>query len=581
VLAMQPQLTSSSVLEISPLITGGFSCVGHIPILDKGRFRIVDLAEFPHGAPVSGEKDTYYVPQHIRILTHDAETGFRWAHPDRYYIHRRLKGVRITYDRARTTTVSESHSLYCFVDGKCQRTMPADAAGLLTPRVFDIPRLAGRITTIPGPHGQQLTLDADLGWWIGVTIGDGWVSMARNYIKGVCCSGAIKSSILPTWAAIAEQRFGKGPGKPNDRDKADQNAWGTARKLTINSKTIGEWVLPLIGHTAAGKHLPAFSMHAPEAFQRGLLAGLMDTDGHCDDTKSGRFNAAITTKSVKLADQLVWLFSIMGVDANAIERTNNAGRKAMVIYPSLLGLAALDLPLRDTKTRHGLEKLGKSPRSSQYITDVVPVTQAECDTMLQQYLGTAATAKHNKDRKAFTEYTALRKTRKQGHIGRYTAAAIFARIATKMPKTLCDRLQSSVRWSRVTRVAPDIVQDMYDLRVPGGSYTFVLSNKLSVFDSADFDGDAMQFHVPSSDEAVREAKEKLFPSQNLLSISEFEPMHAPTNEYISGLWAASTKKNPNKGVKVFRNAEDAINAYHRGEIGVDQRVEIVETGKAR
>ena len=97
---------------------------------------------------------------------------------------------------------------------------------------------------------------------------------------------------------------------------------------------------------------------------------------------------------------------------------------------------------------------------------------------------------------------------------------------------------------------------------------------------ADFDGDAMQFHIPSAADAVEEAKEKLLPSKNLLSVSTFEPIHQPTQEYIGGLYAASTGRSK-KPTRTFRTTEDAIKAYRRGEIGVGQRVEIVETGKPR
>jgi DNA-directed RNA polymerase beta' subunit len=94
--------------------------------------------------------------------------------------------------------------------------------------------------------------------------------------------------------------------------------------------------------------------------------------------------------------------------------------------------------------------------------------------------------------------------------------------------------------------------------------------------NADFDGDAMQFHVPGDDEAVQEAKEKLLPSRNLLSSTSFDVQHKPSQEYVGGLWAASKKKD-NKRPRVFRSKKDAIDAYKRGEIGVGQRIEILES----
>jgi len=91
---------------------------------------------------------------------------------------------------------------------------------------------------------------------------------------------------------------------------------------------------------------------------------------------------------------------------------------------------------------------------------------------------------------------------------------------------------------------------------------------------ADFDGDAMQFHVPSSDDAVEEAKDKLLPSKNLLATSDFDIHYAPSQEYIGGLWAATTQVSPTPP-RVFKSKRDAIAAYMRGEISPGQQVEIV------
>ena len=92
---------------------------------------------------------------------------------------------------------------------------------------------------------------------------------------------------------------------------------------------------------------------------------------------------------------------------------------------------------------------------------------------------------------------------------------------------------------------------------------------------ADFDGDAMQYHVPVSDEAVEEAVERMLPSRNLLSPADFKsPVHKPTQEYTGGLYAASaaTSRRP---TRTFRNSADVLAAYRRGEIEIDDKVDIL------
>ncbi len=98
--------------------------------------------------------------------------------------------------------------------------------------------------------------------------------------------------------------------------------------------------------------------------------------------------------------------------------------------------------------------------------------------------------------------------------------------------------------------------------------------------NADFDGDAMQFHVPGTDEAVKEAYDRLLPSKSLLSPSDFKsPVHKPGQQYLAGLYHATRKHDHGKKKvreRVFRNKADAIEAYHRGEITAETPVHIME-----
>lgn len=93
--------------------------------------------------------------------------------------------------------------------------------------------------------------------------------------------------------------------------------------------------------------------------------------------------------------------------------------------------------------------------------------------------------------------------------------------------------------------------------------------------TADFDGDQMNFHVPSGDKAVSEAIEKMLPSKNLISLTDLRsPRHVPSMEMTLGLaklTAPASRKHP----KVFITAQDAIRAYKAGEIGANDPVSIL------
>ena len=93
---------------------------------------------------------------------------------------------------------------------------------------------------------------------------------------------------------------------------------------------------------------------------------------------------------------------------------------------------------------------------------------------------------------------------------------------------------------------------------------------------ADFDGDAMQYHVPSTDDAAREAVEKMLPSKNLFSAANFKAHYVPNKDYQTGVYVASSRVNKKSKPRVYRSKKDAITAYRRGEISVDTPVHIVE-----
>jgi DNA-directed RNA polymerase beta subunit len=93
--------------------------------------------------------------------------------------------------------------------------------------------------------------------------------------------------------------------------------------------------------------------------------------------------------------------------------------------------------------------------------------------------------------------------------------------------------------------------------------------------AADFDGDAMNYHVPVTDEAVRDAVEKMLPSKNLFAASTFKAHYLPQNEYVGGLYEG-TRPADDRPEQVFRSKNDAIRAFQQGRIGPRTKVVIVE-----
>jgi intein/homing endonuclease len=93
---------------------------------------------------------------------------------------------------------------------------------------------------------------------------------------------------------------------------------------------------------------------------------------------------------------------------------------------------------------------------------------------------------------------------------------------------------------------------------------------------ADFDGDQMNIHVPISDEAQREVRDTMLPSQNLFGLRHRQVHYLPSQEFIYGLASAtggSDKAQREKPIQ-FKTREEAIKAYQQKLIPIDQPIEI-------
>lgn len=91
--------------------------------------------------------------------------------------------------------------------------------------------------------------------------------------------------------------------------------------------------------------------------------------------------------------------------------------------------------------------------------------------------------------------------------------------------------------------------------------------------NADFDGDTINVHVPASDEAVKECKEKLLPSNNpFKDRMEGQVMHLPKQEEILGLYTSATSND--KRTYDFKSEAEAVDAIRRGQVPMSANVTI-------
>lgn len=94
--------------------------------------------------------------------------------------------------------------------------------------------------------------------------------------------------------------------------------------------------------------------------------------------------------------------------------------------------------------------------------------------------------------------------------------------------------------------------------------------------NADFDGDQMAIHVPISDEAVREARELMLASKNILGPKDGEPIINPGQDIVLGIYYLTMEKDAKHGAKnegkYFATYNDMMNAYEREYVNLHTRV---------
>ncbi|MEK7183940.1 MAG: DNA-directed RNA polymerase subunit beta' [Patescibacteria group bacterium] len=93
--------------------------------------------------------------------------------------------------------------------------------------------------------------------------------------------------------------------------------------------------------------------------------------------------------------------------------------------------------------------------------------------------------------------------------------------------------------------------------------------------NADFDGDQMAVHVPLSEPSLREAKEIMLSSKNLLKPASGEPVVSPRLDMVFGVFYMTSFEDGVKGEgKAYSGKNEAILAYHMRDLHVRAKIKV-------
>ena len=623
VMAFWPKLVKGDVLQTSPLINKGFNLdhdgdevlaniwlaipsetYHNIPEVERTHFWelrrmsahfqtalhykagfeffAVNLEDFPHDPEFSQKEHIKFHPvkEKLFVVSYDEKTNrpilaevSSWSeHLDREIVLINLKSGRqmISDDDPRAVYALDP------LDYTFKRFRPAGAIGKFVPRIDKLPAdlCENDFPAIPlrlymhdrdSKLRDELEINRRSGYLLGALVGDGWVSAAKGQYIGVCLS-----CINPGVDAAFENSLVEILRDPPRIIRQESfTSHGKSIKLTVSRVEFAEFIEPLIGHRAKNKHLPPFYLSANKEFRLGLLAGLIDTDGSIafSNAKSKpQLMANFSSVSIRLVQEVQHLLRSLGVRSRITPSKTPAGEPYWMLMISAMDLQNIDLKVYHTEKKRILESAAKIDETTGPANknNIVPISSELAGLFMRAV-----------DRKAYPSlYVSCSKAKTTNSISRASAKkllnlcgdavthehlAVFSRIVANK-ETSWDQVESF----DVT----DIKETGYDLTVPD-SETFMSVDGVIL-------SNTMNYHVPVSEGAKQDAIEKMLPSRNLFSTADFQVHQLPGQEFVGGLYEASTARNEKHRPHTFATKKDAIRAYRENRIDIDTPVEIVQ-----
>ena len=549
---------------------------------------LVNLRDFPRGELLEKTEkiEVYSVPEGVKVLTvwNNKE---EWIKPESFHIHKGLNMINVETTAGKSVQISDDHSMVTVDENLDYKRFKAEI-GITVPRVkkgLDIKEgdFIKKIKIEKLKESQynivkdDFELNEEMGYLLGVYIGDGWVSNTNNR-NDLCL--ASENSIIPNRIKkIASKYFDReikiccvdNPHKFEDFDCY-------CEKHTWSSTTFCKFLEENIGKGAENKHLPLFWMNTAEDFRWGLLAGLIDTDGTVTITKTKTkkkesFAINYNTNSRRLAYEIVGLGFSLGLTSNVTPTKTPKGNEHYVVCFSVDSIKVMQrrMALSHPDKKYKLSIMDISQRSGDGFKFTPKLTLERLkelqDSLGKKYAKKEATAEEieriNKNRSIYVVIDKVKK--KNTAISLETAKNIFEldlEIFKNNPfwkkwKEMC--LDPNIEWELVTSIKPiPHITEAYDLTIPP-AYTFVAENGIVLYDT-------MSVHAAVSKEGNEDLK-KIMAAKLIFNDSYQKTLNASIqDEQISGLYAATKSIDENSKVTTFHNIDELRRSFENNKL---------------
>jgi hypothetical protein len=311
--------------------------------------------------------------------------------------------------------------------------------------------------------------------------------------------------------------------------------------------------------------LPFFYATLPDDCLWGLLSGLLDGVGRLSTgltpTRQVRISFChLASHHEDMVQRYAHLLRLVGIRGRVSEQR----RPTYSDY--VLDLNHYDMA-RSAKHLHLLDPIKAASlnrmRSMDDVTDRVPIPTPVVDALSSMVANFRYRLTHPQlVREARSGRLLVKRTRAL----EWLAMLRKCEPTTPLLKEWAELLKADdIFFEQVTKVEPTRTQVMYDLTVPD-TLVFAQADGWVIYDT-------VNFHVPSTDAAAKDVIDKLLPSRNLISEGDLQARLVPGQEFLIGLHLAS--RDPGKKpAKTFATRVDALAAFRRGELGLNDPVSI-------
>lgn len=514
--------------------------------------------------------DVYDVPPGISTLSHDsAKACAVWQPVTQLTVEKDREVVRVKTrdDHEVVCTPNESLAVYDHATGDLVKTIPAEAANRLCAVIRKQP--------VKGIEG-----DFEFGWMLGAFASDGFLMRGTDYVNFGYTK--LDDAKRERFAKAVNAHEGREVKRNTYRGVPNEQKLGSSAKDHYSDapKTLALFKTFYVSapkdepdiRAACLKRLPDLQKFNEQTLL-GVLSGLLDGDGSVSISNAKnkpQILVNFSTSSASLVTGLKQLGRLLGIRVSDTPYEPKEGRlQTHTAY--IVTLSAVDVRLLVPELKlTSLDKMDILRQLERQVVkddrDIVPVPDSIVNATASKLgplgkmalTGTMATLKSG--RKPYY------------YMARETARRLCALLSVaKLPDDLFKCFEKwqrlvvalEIGWTQVASVEPAGREDVYDMAVTD-TKVFAVNGGLIVYDT-------MNYHVPVSDEAVKDAVEKMMPSRNLKAVRDFKVHYLPRHEFMMGLYLASKAKNANKP-RLFRSRADVTAAYQRGDIGIGDKV---------